>query len=71
MLANGKLLVTEFALVYGGPVSTLLGPAIAAYMVVRQVNVGIKTSGPRLPALNRTSPGESSALRRKWMLLPR
>ena len=32
--------MTEFAQVYGGPASTLIGAAIAACMVVWQVEIG-------------------------------
>ena len=60
MLANGKLLVTEFALVYGGPVSTLLGSAIAAYMVVWQVNVGNKDVRAEITRVEQNLSGEIS-----------
>lgn len=39
MLANKIFLVTEFVLVYGGPISTIAGATIAACTVVWQVKV--------------------------------
>ena len=48
--------MTEFAQVYGGPASTLIGATIAACMVVWQVKSEMKTSGPTVSRSCRTFP---------------